>query len=385
MGVHLERVIFGLSKDIDFGKFNIGALTKAVAYDLKEFDKQGVQGVKILEGDITRLITYEKSAKRAAQPYIQAGTVAKDLVIVVRDKKNDKFEALAYVVKDYKGLREKLEKSTAAVTNLDKGDEVIDPASERQGERFKATVDEGDYGKITGNIILCAHGRPAKVPSGRVIGDEFGQKTPEEIVKLITGDKDPNKRIGKDYNGIVTLSGCFTASGGPEASKQDDPFAAKVLQLLRGKGYSKVSVVGMPGPSITAKSGDTDSHGTPLRSGDKKVLAKLPGSKEYQEYHRLDDLAKKALEPYKTAIAEFNKLVDPYNNAQKAMNEATQDKKVAATKTFNEAKTKLENARNTVNSTKTNYEQAVKNLEDSGLTETIGHLKGTFGLRTVEW
>ncbi len=147
MPTALERVIFGSGKNIGFDKFNIGSLTKSVAFDLQEFGERGVQGVKIQESD-------------------------------------SKFEGTAVVVKNYKNLRETLAKSSAAVTNLDGDDPVIKPASEKQGRKFGTEVtdeDNASYGGITGNIILCAHGRPAVVPSGRVIGDQFGKKTPKRL------------------------------------------------------------------------------------------------------------------------------------------------------------------------------------------------------------
>ena len=441
MPVHLERVIFGAKKDINFGKFNLGSLIKAVTFDLKELDEKGVQGV-ILDAAVNRLITYEKAAKRAKDPYIQAGTVQSNLVLVVRDKDNDDFEAIAQVVKNYKELHDKLAKNTAAVTNLQPGDKVIDSASARQGERFGAKVskeEDADYGKTTGNIILCAHGRPASLPSGRIIGDQLGKKSPEQIVELIAGNSDPNKRIGKDYTGVVTLSGCFTASGGPEASKQDDPFAAKVLELLRHNGYSKVSVVGMPGPSKTAKEGTKDSSGKSMKSGDKHVQANIAGTKEYEEKKRLKADVEKAkvlyrkaieacdavedpyknahktfgatVEPYQKAVAAYNATLEPYKQALAAKEGATPETLAEAEGEFAKAKADLDTNKAALDLAKAAYEkekpafevakaaydkekaaedfakaaydEAVKELEDSGLAETVAHLKGTFGLRTL--
>ena len=60
MPVKLERTIFGKGKDINFSKFNMGSLIKAVTYDLEEFGEKGVQGVKILEGDVNRLTSRER-------------------------------------------------------------------------------------------------------------------------------------------------------------------------------------------------------------------------------------------------------------------------------------------------------------------------------------
>lgn len=386
MPTTLTRVIYGMNKDVDFGKFNSGVLTKSIAYDLEEFGKKGVQGVKV-SGDVDRLITYEKAAKRAKEPYIQAGTHNNDLVVVVRDKKESKFEAIAVAVKGYVPLRAELAKSNASVTNLDKGDTIIDGAASAQGDKYKTTSKDEhdtDFGEITGNIILCAHGRPASVPSGRIIGDQFGKKTPDEIVKLVTGDKDPKKRIGKDYNGVITLSGCFTASGGPEASKQDDPFAAKVLSLLRGKGYSKVSVVGMPGPSITArKDGDTDSSGTPMQRGDKHVQTNAPTVEKYLENEKLETEYKKAAKDYQDAVNAFNNLVPGYNQALEEKKNATPTTLSQAQAKFTKIEKQLSDARLKLNSTKNTYEQSVKKLKDSGLQDTIAQVKGTFGLRVI--
>lgn len=386
MPTTLKRVIYGQSKDIDFGKFNIGNLTKAIAEDLEEFGQKGVQGVAV-SGDVARLITYEKSAKRAKQPYIQAGTSSSNLLVVVRDKKDSDFEALAVAVKNFEGIRAQLAKNTAAVTNLDKGDDVIDGAAAAQADKHKTTAKgegEDNYGEITGNLILCAHGRPAAVPSGRIVGDQFGKKTPDEIVQLLTGSKDPKKRIGKDYNGVITLSGCFTASGGPEASKQDDAFAAKVLSLLRGKGYSKASVVGMPGPSITARTdGDKDSAGDAMKRGDKHVLANIPTTKEYAEKRKLEAAVTAARTPLDAEIKAFNATVDPYNRALAAKKVATPDKLAKADADLAAAKATLDAAELKYNAAKTKYDAAVKALDDSGLVATVAHLKGTFGLRAI--
>src|SRR5689334_9286448 len=100
MPTKLDRIVFGESKSIDFEKFNIGAVVKAVAFDLEEFETKGVQGLAVKTDDAKRTITYCEAA-RLKQPYIQAGVFKNDMILVVRDKKNDKFEEMAVLVKNY--------------------------------------------------------------------------------------------------------------------------------------------------------------------------------------------------------------------------------------------------------------------------------------------
>jgi len=271
MPTKLDRIVFGESKSINFEKFNIGAVVKAVAFDLEEFDTKGVQGLAVKADDAKRTLTYCEAAK-LKDPYIQAGVVKNDMVLVVRDKKNDKFEEMAVLVKNYKAIREKLSKNNAAVVNLDPGDKIIDAATAALKDRYKTAVKDettADFSKITGNIVLSAHGTPKNLASGRVIGTELAGKSPEQIVKLLV-----DKGMRADYDGRIDLSGCFTASGGPAASEKDATFAEKVLKALRKEGFAKTTVEAWPGPMYTNKQASyTDSVGTSQKRGDEGVWA----------------------------------------------------------------------------------------------------------------
>lgn len=400
MPTRLDPIIYGKDKNAKLANFDIGKVLNAISDDLEEFGKKGVQGVKV-NPNVNNFIKYEKAAKRAADPYLQAGIANGSLVLVLLDKKNPKFEAMDMLVKGYTALKADLAKKTAKVVNIspDKNEEIIKGAAKAQADKFKTTVsneDSPDFGGITGNVILCAHGRPKALPSGRLIGDAFGRKSPDEIVKILTGDKDKNKRIGKDYSGVITLSGCFTASGGPEGSKQDDAFALKVLNLLRKKGYAKASVVGMPGPSITAREdGEKDTAGTAMKRGDKHVQTNIRTAADSAKKKKLEAELKKAIDGY-------NALVDPHNAAKAAYAKAQNDFKVkkdgfkGTKEAFAKdadvkklvaevAKTKgaFEKSQAAIGKARTAYEGKEKALKDSGLSDTIADIKGTFGLRTL--
>ena len=288
MPAKLSPILYGEKKNIDYNKFNTGNILKAITYDLKEFGEKGVQGVPVKASECPRMAKQYMSGEMAKrEPYAMAGVFKNDLVFVIRHKKDPKFEVLSILVKNYVGLKEKLAKSSAKVVNLQKGDKTIDGAAKAQADKFKTTVDEKDssYGTVTGNILLCAHGTPKTKP-GRVMGTKLAGLKPSQICDILTKNKDKKKNLAKDYSGKITLSGCFTASGGPEKDKQDDPFAKKVKDELSKRGYKSVSVVGMPGPSWTARSGDgsdRDAHGKMMKRGDKGGWAKSEERLEAQE------------------------------------------------------------------------------------------------------
>jgi hypothetical protein len=415
MATKLDPIIYGSDKSINYSKVSVGELAKAVSEDLEEFGEKGVQGVK-LASNLSNFLTYEKAGKRAKEPYFQLGVASSgSLVLLLLDKKDPKFEAMEMAVKGYKALKEKLAASSAKVVNIshDKEEDIIKGASAAQADKFKTAVsndDNPDFGGITGNVILCAHGRPDVVPSGRVIGDQFGPRTPEQIVDLLTGDKSAAKRIGKDFNGKVTLSGCFTASGGPEGSKQDDPFAAKVLALLRKKGYAKLSVVGMPGPSITAREdGEKDSQGTAMKRGDKRVQVNAPTGKDLDKLDRLEAEEEKLSEDLSAKVKAYNLLMPPRNNANDAHKALVKEfgdakkasklkpdefmadpktielgKKIAAAKKiFDDLEAGRVDSKKEYDASKAAFDAKVKEIKDSGLRDTMAKVTGSFGLREL--
>ncbi|MFG6414829.1 hypothetical protein ACG02S_13090 [Roseateles sp. DC23W] len=247
-------------------------------------------------------------------------------------------------------------------------------------------------------MVLCAHGRPKGLPSGRVIGEEFGHRKPEDIVKLLTGHKKASERIGKDFNGKIVLSGCFTASGGPEGSKQDDPFAAKVLAVLRKKGYAKAVVVGMPGPSITAREdGEKAGDGQTMKRGDKHVLVNQNSVENIRKLDKLEAEEKKLAEKLTSTVDSYNKLVTPRNEADteytalkkqfETAKIATQlapkafladretlklfKKIAAAKKTFEGLESKLSDAKKDYDKAKKAYDTKKKAIDDTGLRKTM--------------
>ena len=394
---NLKPIIYGQNKKVDFAKFNAGNLLKAIAFDLAEFGQKGVQGVKVLDG-FKRFISYEEKANRAKAPYLQAGMIKGSLYLVLRDAENAKFEAMELLVKDYAKLKEKLARNSASVSDIAPDDDRIIKNSVRDtGQKLGVKPqDNPDFGAITGNIVLTAHGTPARVPSGRIIGSKLGRRTPKQIFELLTTSSDPKKRVGKDYSGTLTLCGCFTASGGPEGEKQDDPFAKKVLDLFRKSGYAKISVVGYPGATITesAASGG-DSKGTRTRRGDEKVLANQPTAKEMQRAQQLEKAVERALKAR-------NDLVDPYNRALAVRDQAAQDLRdglaasglrradylktdegKARARTYSTASKAFESAEKKFEKADESLQQIKKMLKDSGLNDTYARLEGRFGLRQV--
>lgn len=285
MPIKLTDIIYGKQKNINLEKYNPGSVRKAIAFDLKEFGERGVQGVSVKDKVCLSMVSRHKKDKeklKLKEPYVMAGLFQKDLVLVIRDRKNEKFGAMSELIKDYKGLKKKLAKSDAAVVNIgeDTGTQserdIITNASKAKAGKYKTKVqkkDDPDFGGITGIVLLCAHGTP-KIKPGRVIGTHLAGKKPSEICDIFTMNKDVKKRIAKDFNGKIILSGCFTGSGGPEKDKQDDPFAMKVKAELKKRGYKKLSVEGMPGPSITADSKSKDGYGKTMKPGDEAVIVR---------------------------------------------------------------------------------------------------------------
>ena len=123
MATKLDPIIWGKDKSINYSKISVGALAKAVSEDLEEFGEKGVQGVK-LGSNLGNFLNYEKAAKRAADPYYVLGVHSNgSLILVLRDKKNDKFEAMEVAVKGYEAIKAKLANASAKVVNISKDKE----------------------------------------------------------------------------------------------------------------------------------------------------------------------------------------------------------------------------------------------------------------------
>ncbi len=375
MPAKLSPILYGSKKNIDFSKFNIGNVIKAITYDLEEFGEKGVQGVVIKSSDALKLVKYHSASKKLKDPYIMAGVVKKDLVLVIHDKVDGKFEGMSVLVKNYVGLKEKLAKSNSAVVNMDRGDDTIDEASDAKGKKLKARVqeeDEADFGGITGNVLLCAHGTPKTKP-GRVIGTHLAGKKPSQLCDLLTKNKDKKKNLSKDFSGKITLSGCFTASGGPEKDKKDDPYAKKVWSEMKKRGYKKLSVEGMPGPSWTADdNSQTDGHGKRMKTGDEGVWAKSEEMLEAQEKKavklrkEIDSMTKKIVGAWKKSDGDKSAFLSK-SGVKKALNDLKSKEKA------------LEDLKVEIKSIK-------KDMKKTGDVDgkDIKALIGTFGLRVIK-
>jgi hypothetical protein len=207
------------------------------------------------------------------------------------------------VRKDFATVIEEMKNEAHAVVNLQKGNDIIDRASTKQGGKFGTPVqepDDADFGDIkTGFVVLAAHGGRAEV-NGTIIGTSLGKRSAADIVKLLTeGDK--KKRLHPDFSGTVWLSGCFTAAGGiaPPGHKFDhESFARSVWELLKAKGYKKATVKGQPGTARTDAQGDKSSV-TPT------------GQKDYDKLKKeLADLNQEL----KTVAAELQKIKDKHDS-----------------------------------------------------------------------
>lgn len=298
MAKKLDRILYGERQDIAYSDFDIGKVLKAIAVDLQEYGQSGVQGVKI-KSDYSKLVDKAKKGEAPKTHYFMGGTCASDLILVLRDTKNPKYEEWALLVPSYEKLRADLAAKTAAVVKLaaDKDDPTIKAAAAARAGKFGTTIveeDDASFGGITGDIILCAHGGAAANSRGRVIGTSLGRKSADDLVKFLTGQADKRKNIGKTYNGVIRLSGCFTGSGGPEAHEADEALAKKVWDKLKSAGYTKCSVVGIPGPAKWAAKDGADSAGTAMKKGD--------------PHSSVEVLEKADLERFEAMIGEFEEI-----------------------------------------------------------------------------
>lgn len=374
MPAKLSPILYGEKKNIDFSKFNIGNVLKAITYDLEEFGDKGVQGVPVKTSDALKMKKYHEASKNLKDPYFMAGVVKNDLVLVIHSKSDSKFEAMSVLVKNYLGLKKQLAKSNSAVVNMDRGDDTIDNASDAKAKKLKTKVQEEedtDFGGIKGNVLLCAHGTPKTKP-GRVIGTHLAGKKPSELCDLLTKNKDKAKRLSKDFSGKITLSGCFTASGGPEKDKQDDPYAKKVWAEMKKRGYKKLSVEGMPGPSWTADdNSQSDGHGKRMKTGDEGVWAK----------------SSEMLEAQKKQAAKIRKEIDSMTEkVVKAWNKFKGDKDTfLAHPEVKKQLAKINAKEKALESVKDEIKKIKKDIKSSGDEDgkDIKALIGTFGLRVI--
>ncbi len=376
----LDSVLLGDGKNIKPSTMKFDQLLNKVTPEIEaDFQRAGLPtsaGLAIKDKEARALLTIETTKPRAKDPYVQVGVWKKDLVLAVFDKSNTKFDAYEVLVKGYEDVKAKLLQKQTEVVNLQPGNKTIDKASKSQAKKFGTQVeteDTVDLGGLTGDLVLCAHGTPKVLP-GKVIGVKLGGKTVDDLVEMLTGSKEASKRIAKDYSGTITLSGCFTESGGPEADRQDDVFAKKLLDALVKQGYKKVTVVGMPGPSWTAQSkGMKDAHGTKLNVGDKGVFHSGQSEEGLESQKLLAKQLRKEIDLLTDAlIKNSSKAKDPTTFLTSPQAKPVLEK-------LKELEKKLEGVRKEV-------DRIAKQQKDVGDDDgiDIAHMKGTFGFKALQ-
>lgn len=385
----LERVMYGADKSIDFGSFNFGNIMNAIAQDLEEFGDKGVQGVRV-PNDGTKFIAKQRARKDLKYPYLQAGVLQGHLVLAVFDAADASVRDQTVLLKDYTALKKKLASSSVSITNIDPtGDQAIVGSAQALANRHGVGVDpDPDFGDITGDIILDAHGTPETLPSGTLIGTKLGEKTPQQIVDMLTTSKDKKKRVSKNYNGTLTLCGCFTASGGPEASKQDDAFAKKVHDLFREKGYKKISVVGYPGPMAILRADSGANEGRAVAWANVRSNADLDKFMASLDFPKREAALQQLYDKLVADLATYDRWHRQYSAAMKKSK--LTEAKFLTTPTGKQMAAELNTFNAEIKTLRVQYDAALDELKrhkqeyaDSGLGKLFDRLEGRFGLRTV--
>lgn len=257
--------------------FDSGKLVKAIGDDLIAFVGKEMQGLVVKANDAKSLVDKvkkEMAAKKCEQPWLRAGMSGGDMIFLITDLKNSKYEQSCVLVADYKALREKLKKQAAMVVNLDKGDKVIDQAAKDMGKALGTKPVTGDRAKFagiegSGAIVLLAHGDEDKNSSGQIYGKDFAGKSPKDLVALLLDNKDPRKQLSPEYSGTIYLDGCFTAQGSAMEN-----YTKQVWELLKARGVKNVKVKGNLGAAATLKSGDELVTTTEAEEKAEKLLKK---------------------------------------------------------------------------------------------------------------
>jgi hypothetical protein len=268
--------------------------------------------------------------------------------------------------KDHATKREKLAGNNAAIVNLDPGDDIIKGATEALKDKYKSPVeteDEVDLGKITGNIVLSAHGTPGTLKSGRVIGSHLAGKTPEQLVDMLV-----KQGLGQGYSGRLDLSGRFTASGGPAAAEKDKTYAEKVLGILRKKGFAEISVEAWPGTMCTNRKDGKDSVGTSQKRGDEGVSV-----------NQQDKAGMDVQDEMNSIRANIKKISDAFDKTSKSFPDDRPTDAGPAQDDWDAKNGQLIKLDEKWNE----YLGKLEKLNKSEAAKTFAHYKGVFGLRKI--
>lgn len=275
-------IIYGKKPEINLGKCKIKDIQAKITEVLGPMVPIKIEkSKKILEQ-----AKKDRTKGKCLNPLVKVGQVDKDLLLVITADKG--YEESSILVKKYDSLKKAAEKA-GTVINLDPDDNIINKASATQAKKHKTTAKTGDEVDLskkgdTAPIVILAHGGSA-VSKGKVYAKNFAGKKPNELVKFLVKDK----KLPKNFAGIIYLDGCFTAAG-----KTDMNFAKKVYDALVKLGYKYLQVKGNLGEAVT------------MADGTESVL-------DAQEQKKAHDDAKKAVAALKKADTKkklFQKIWD---------------------------------------------------------------------------
>ena len=363
-----------------FTKFGSGdviykkALSKPEAFNVGEFAKVIAEDsgamVKVSKlNDFAKLLKDNKCKK----PVVHMGVSKGNLVITVQS--TDGFKDTEIIVKGYEKMKEA--RAKVAVVNAQKGDKTIDSSSDRMA-KAKGTKsqdkDDAKLKKVTGDIIILAHGGNKGSVPGKVYASSFGDKKPKDIVDYLV----KKKKLPTSYSGTIYLDGCYTAAGASKGRKQSDlnNFCGTVYAGLKKAGYSYLQVKGNLGLAVTKDDGSEDVVDAQMEALIKKKVKPLQKKR---------DAAKKDYDKITKKLFELDKERKKYEAAlSKAPNEKVrakvQEKIDSISKKLVKIKPLVDKATKDFADTDKAKRELVASLKKKGISDDkITDLIGTFG------
>jgi hypothetical protein len=329
MAKKLDSVIYELkaTNPNAVANFNAGQLIAKVGEDLETHCGRPIQGVAVKANEAMKLVEQAKKdlvGKKVQQPHFRAGICGKDLIFLVTDLKNAKYEQFCVLNAGYTALRDKLANQKGAVVNLDPGDSIVDQASKDMGDALgikPLTEGRAPFGKLKGTkpLVLVAHGDEDITSTGQIYGKNFAGKTPAEIVKMLLDNPDQNKQLSPDYEGTIYLDGCFTAQGGAMEN-----YTKQVWDLLKARGLKKVKVKGNLGAAEVKPGGDNIITTTEAEEKAKKMAIAMQKVMD-GEKAKMEQELKEAQSKLTAAQTELKKLQSARANVWSTTFKATND------------------------------------------------------------
>lgn len=253
-------------------------------------------GLKLLAAVKTDL-----SAKKFNTPLLKLGLDSTGN-LVLRVEGAPKYEKSMVLVKGYEALKK--ERAKATVVNAQVGDSKIDPSAKSMAKAMKTTSETADKVDLnvkgdTAPIAILAHGDPTDSLPGKVYATHFAKKTPDEIVNFLVNDK----KLAKNYAGVIYLDGCYTAAGPKQGRDKAEAtnFAKKVYEKLLSKGYKFLQIKGNLGRAVTLNDGQE-------RVLDAQVEAKLAARVKKIEF--LQEAIEQRADDVKRQVAKLRQKAD---------------------------------------------------------------------------